>query len=84
MIEDTTMENERHAHHLEMAYPWFSEDLARLLAQRLTSHQLTQLRRELEASQKLLLKREAIELLSVRPGARLVLLAQWANWKEEA
>jgi hypothetical protein len=83
MIEDTTDERERHAHHLGMAYPWFSEDLTRLLSQRLTSYQLTQLRRELEVAQKLLLKREAKELLALKPGERVVLLGQWANWKEE-
>jgi hypothetical protein len=83
MIEDTMTETESHAHHLEWAYSWFSEDLARLLEQRLTSDQLTRLRRELKVAQKLLLKREAIELLSMRPGERLVLLGQWANWKEE-
>jgi hypothetical protein len=81
MIEDATTETESHAHQLGMGYPWFSEELAQLLSQRLTTSQLTQLSRELEVAQKLLLKREARRLLSLTQGERIVLLGQWANWK---
>jgi hypothetical protein len=81
MIEDTTTDQESHVHHLEMGYPWFSEELAQLLSQRLTSHQFTQLRRELEVAQKLLLKREARALLDLQQGERMVLLGQWAKWQ---
>jgi hypothetical protein len=67
---------------LQEGYPFFSEDLATCLGQRLTSHELLVLKQELERGLNVWKGMTAKYLLTLSPEGRTKALEKWAAWNE--
>jgi hypothetical protein len=67
---------------LQEGFPFFSEGLATCLGQKLTSHELSVLEKELELGLNAWKGMTAKYLLTLSPEGRTRALERWAAWKE--